>query len=83
MPKYKVGNSTNKIEIQDGWLILDVGSGHNPHPQADVLVDREPGASADRSGKLIKEIRNKPLIIADTEALPLSSKFTWVSALGI
>lgn len=45
LPKYRVGKATYKVEIEDGWIVLDIGSGHDPHPGAKTLVDRELGTS--------------------------------------
>lgn len=52
-------------------LVVDVGSGDNPHPRADVLVDIA-GASEDRWGPL--QEKQKVLIIADAHFLPFSDR---------
>ena len=72
--KYRVGNSGNIIKMDGDWLILDIGSGHNPHPRADVLLDREIGCSIHRSGKSIKIGAQKSFILGDTLHLPFKSK---------
>ncbi len=61
-------------------LVLDVGSGQAPDPRADVVVDRYPlddferGAGAGLSW-------NKPLIVADGQALPFAgAAFSYVIA---
>lgn len=74
MPKYTVGNSNAEVEIKDGWLVLDIGSGHNPHPRADVLMDRYIEENIDRSGKLVKIDKKRPFIIADAQYLPFKDK---------
>lgn len=81
MAKYRTGNSGHKIEIEDGWRVLDIGSGHNPHPRADILMDRELGTSIDRSGKSIRLDKEKPFILADSQFLPFRDKvFDYVIA---
>ncbi len=51
-----------------GRPVLEVGSGHAPHPRADVLVDFHRG-DAEREGPLV---RDRPLVIADGHALPFA-----------
>ena len=81
MTKYRVGNSGTKIEIKDDWLVLDIGSGHNPHPRANVLADRYLEENIDRSGKPIRVDRKRPFIICDAQYLPFKSKvFDYVIA---
>jgi len=74
MIEYRVGNSNTNIEIKDAWLVLDIGSGHNPHPRADVLMDRYLEENADRSGKPIKMDKKRSFIIADAQYLPFKDK---------
>lgn len=73
MTEYRVGNSGTKIEIKDDWLVLDIGSGHNPHPRANILADRYLEENIDRSGKPIR-VDEKRLFIADAQCLPFKSK---------
>lgn len=74
MTKYRVGNSGTKIEIKDDWMVLDIGSGHNPHPRANVLTDRYLEENIDRSGKSIKLDKKRPFIICDAQYLPFKDK---------
>jgi len=74
MTKYTVGNSNTEIEIKDEWLVLDIGSGHNPHPRADILVDRSLEENIDRSGKPIKIDKKRPFIVGDVQYLPFKDK---------
>jgi len=58
--------------------ILDVGSGHRPLPQADILVDKYLDDNSHRGGNLIKD---RPLINADVESLPFENNtFDFVNA---
>jgi hypothetical protein len=53
-----------------GWLVLDLGSGHKPHPRADVLVDRFLLDNAERSGQAVSLPAERPFIVADACAMP-------------
>jgi hypothetical protein len=48
-------------------LVLEVGSGENPNPRANVLVDRYLEDNTERSGNLLID---RPLVIADAHHLP-------------
>lgn len=74
MTKYTIGNSNIGIEMKDEWLVLDIGSGHNPHPRANVLVDRNTEENIDRSGKKIRIDKGRPFIAGDAQYLPFSDK---------
>ncbi len=52
-------------------LVLEVGSGDNPHPRADVLVDRFLHDNTERGGSIVRDTR--PLVVADAHALPFRS----------
>ena len=68
--QYATGNSKTLIAFQDDWLVLDIGSGHNPHPRANVLADRFFEDDAERTGKGIVLDEAKPFVIADACAMP-------------
>ena len=68
---------TLSIGAQD--VVLDVGSGHLPHPSAAVLVDRFPDDPSQRLGLDI--VRDRAFIAADVERLPFRDKaFDYVIA---
>lgn len=51
-------------------LVLEIGSGDNPHPRADVLLDRYPGAdNRERGGNLVVD---RPFVVADAHYLPFT-----------
>ncbi len=54
---------------RDWRPVLEVGSGHAPHPRADVLVDAHL-ADAEREGPLV---RDRPLVLADGHTLPFAA----------
>lgn len=49
-------------------LVLEVGSGDNPHPRSDVLVDRFLEDNTERGGDL--RLDERPLVVADAHFLP-------------
>lgn len=51
-------------------LVLDLGSGDNPHGRADVLCDRDPIADNERVGPLHFD---RPLVVGDAQRLPFRS----------
>lgn len=55
------------MNIRPNHLVLEIGSGHNPHPRSDVLCDKELINDRERGGPLVAD---RPLVIADAEALP-------------
>jgi hypothetical protein len=48
-------------------LVLEIGSGDNPHPRSNVLVDRFIGDNTERGGNLVID---RPLVVADAHQLP-------------
>lgn len=49
--------------------ILDVGSGHHPHPQATVLADLSIGESEHRDGEKAT-LDQRPFVVCSVDALP-------------
>lgn len=70
MERFRTGNSRTPIPIGDSWLVLDLGSGHSPHPRADILVDRTLGIDKDRAGRESDLTTGRPFVQADGCALP-------------
>jgi hypothetical protein len=52
-------------------LVLDVGSGNNPSPRADLLADFFPDDSFHRSGALMD---HKPMLVCPVDRIPLRKK---------
>ncbi|NJO06029.1 MAG: class I SAM-dependent methyltransferase [Chloroflexaceae bacterium] len=49
-------------------LVLEVGSGENPHPRSNVLVDRFLLDNTERGGDIKRD--GRPLVVADAHHLP-------------
>ncbi len=61
------------IKVPSRYKVLDVGGGHNPHPRANVVVDKFTDSNFHRSGD-IKVLKKQKFIHADGEHLPFSDK---------
>jgi SAM-dependent methyltransferase len=53
--------------IPRGALVVDIGSGGDPHPRADVLVDRTTDSGGERT---VAFRQSAPTVVADVHALP-------------
>jgi ubiquinone/menaquinone biosynthesis C-methylase UbiE len=71
----KIGNpnSRTKLSIARSAKVLDVGSGHNPHPRANVIADKFTDTNYHRADN-IKVLNNQKFVEADGQALPFSDK---------
>lgn len=56
-----------KLNPPPTGLVLEIGSGDNPNPRSDVLVDRFIGDNTERGGALVVD---RPLVVADGHHLP-------------
>jgi SAM-dependent methyltransferase len=61
---------TPRLDIPSGALVLELGSGHRPHPRADVLTDKYLD-DAERGGHLVMD---RPFVQADAQKLPFRPK---------
>ena len=57
------------MNIFNSDLVLEIGSGHNPHPRTDILCDKHFAPHDDRWDRDLKTDA-RPIIIADGEKLP-------------
>lgn len=64
---------TKTVNIKSTALVLEVGSGNNPNPRSDVLVDRYLYDNGQRAGGF-RIVIDRPLIVADGYKLPFHSK---------
>jgi len=52
-------------------LVIDLGGGHDPFPRSDAVVDKYVADDFERGGPVL---RDRPLIVADGEALPFRDR---------
>ena len=60
-----------RLPVDKNAIVLDVGSGGNPHPRSDILLDRLTGAEH-RSG--VPMMIDRPAVIGDATRLPFKDK---------
>ncbi len=68
----KLRNPKSRFDLKyckSSYRVLDVGGGHNPHPRANVVVDKYTDTNYHRSGD-IKVLKKQQFINADGESLP-------------
>lgn len=77
---FEAGFSATRIAIREHWRVLDIGSGHNPHSRADILLDKDLLDNRERSGKpAVRDAR--PFVVADAQCLPFKNhSFDYVIA---
>lgn len=61
-----------KLNIPKNGLVLDVGSGNDPHPRADVLCEKFLMDDTERSDAVV--MIDRPLVVGDGEKLPFIDK---------
>jgi hypothetical protein len=60
-----------KLNPPPTGLVLEIGSGDNPNPRSNVLVDRFPGSdNRERGGDLVVD---RPFVVADAHYLPFKA----------
>ena len=71
----KIRNPRNKfdIKIRRADRVLEIGGGHNPHPRANVVVDKYVQNNEHRSGN-IRLYKHQQFVAADGERLPFKDK---------
>lgn len=57
------------MNIRSGDFVLEIGSGHNPKPRADVLCDKFIEDDEQRGGGIVAD---RPLVAADGQYLPFA-----------
>ncbi len=74
LTSWPVGFCGERLRLQPDWLVLDVGSGHNPNRRADILLERELSASVHRSGAGAVIPGGKKLVVGDAQAMPFKTQ---------
>lgn len=69
-----------KLPIKQDALVLDVGSGSNPHPSADVLLEK----FVDTTHRYSPFVADRPTVLADACRMPFKDKaFDYVIAFHV
>lgn len=61
-----------KLPVTKNQLVLEIGSGHNPHPRSDILCDRYRLNNCERQRQKLKVDRS--LVIGEGQELPFKNK---------
>ena len=76
--KLRNPKSKNHLNIKRKYHVLDVGGGHDPHPRANVVVDKYDDDNSHRCGDLVVR-KNQTFVKADGESLPFEdNEFDYV-----
>ena len=70
--KHHFGNSGYTIDVPDGWKVLDVGSGHSPHPRASVCLNPDDDDMHRGYGRSI--VKDGRFIVGVAEDIPFPDK---------
>ena len=70
--RFSYQSQITSFDIKQGVVVLDIGSGHYPFPNATVLADLYLGESPHRSELLIRD--NRPLFLCDVHNLPFRDR---------
>lgn len=62
------------LSIKRHEKVLEVGGGHNPHPRANIVVDKYAGNKNLHRGLDLKVLPNQQFLEADGESLPFKDK---------
>lgn len=77
--KLKNPKSRFHLNIPSSYRVLDVGGGHNPHPRANVIVEKYDDTNNAHRGGNVKRGNNQELIFADGENMPFKdNEFDYV-----
>ena len=72
--KWRVGNTNYIIDIDPNWIVLDVGSGHQPNRRANVILEKYMGETIHRTVDKVETPEDKQLIIGDALSMPFEDK---------
>lgn len=72
----KIGTPKDRfdIKVKKSDRVLDIGGGHNPHPRANVVVDKYDADSNEHRSGDIYVYKGQTFICADGERLPFEDK---------
>lgn len=71
IPNWEYQKKVIEPLLKEGDLVIDIGSGHNPSPRANILSDFFPDDTMHRGGKLVED---RPTVVCSLERLPFKGK---------
>ncbi len=72
--KWRAGNTNYIVNIDPEWIVLDVGSGHQPNRRANVILEKYMGETIHRTVDKVETPEDKQLIIGDALSMPFEDK---------
>ncbi|MDR3666787.1 MAG: glycosyltransferase, partial [Ignavibacteriaceae bacterium] len=79
--KWKAGNTASNIKVLPGWIVLDVGSGHQPNRRANVILEKYLTETIHRTTQKVIIPNDKYIVVADAHFIPFKDKsFDYVIA---
>lgn len=72
--KWRGGNTGLLLEIDPKWKVLDVGSGHQPHRRANVILDKYIGETIHRTTQKVELPEDKYFVLGDALSTPFANK---------
>ena len=71
---WKAGNTSKVVNINPDWKVLDVGSGHQPNPRANVILDKYVGETIHRTTQQVEMPTDKYFVLGDALETPFTNK---------
>ncbi|ANQ52083.1 class I SAM-dependent methyltransferase [Flammeovirga sp. MY04] len=77
--KLRVPKDRFSLNIDPNWSVLEIGGGHNPHPRANLIVDKyDNNNNGHRAGDIVVR-KGQKFLLADGENLPFEdNEFDYV-----
>lgn len=71
--------SRYQLNIPGNYKVLDVGGGHNPHPRANIIVEKYDDSNNSHRGGNVYHRKDQELIFADGQSMPFKdNEFDYV-----
>ncbi len=71
---WRAGNTNYITSVEPDWIVLDVGSGHQPNRRANVILDKFMGKTIHRTNQKVEVPEDKQMIIGDALLMPFRDK---------
>ncbi len=74
LTRWPSGNTRTRVTIPAEGLVLDVGSGHQPHRRANVLLERYPEDTIHRTVQQVVFPVNASFVVGDAHQMPFKDR---------